>query len=126
MNTKEKLPDVLYVEDDEVAVRLVSHNLSKVCRLEVVNEGYSAMDKVKAKQYDAILMDINLGASSPSGIEIVRMLRQLENYKNTPIIAITAFALEGDRDEFISAGCSHYITKPFTRSELMAIINDAL
>jgi len=126
MNTEKELPAVLYVEDDDIAIRLVRLTVSSLCKLEVVKDGYSAIDMAKKNNYDAFILDINLGISSPSGIEVVRMLRQMPEYAKTPIIALTAYALDGDREEFIGAGCSHYITKPFTRAELQEIFREAL
>lgn len=51
-------------------------------------------------------MDINLGTGM-SGTEAVGKIKQFDEYKDTPIVAITAFAMKGDKDEFLKAGCTH-------------------
>ncbi len=66
-------------------------------------------------------MDINLGRG-PSGIEITKLIRKMELNSETPIIAFTAFALDGDRTIFIDAGCTDYLTKPTTKDELRNVV----
>ncbi|MBK9097755.1 MAG: response regulator [bacterium] len=75
------------------------------------------------KKYDIILMDINLGKGM-SGVETTREIRKIESYKDVPIVAITGFAMRGDREEFIQAGCTDYLSKPFTRSKLLKLISE--
>ncbi|MGQ9798374.1 MAG: response regulator [Ignavibacterium sp.] len=58
------------------------------------------------KQYDAILMDINLG-SGINGVEATQQIGKIKGYDRTPIVAVTAFALKGDKKEFLSKGCTH-------------------
>jgi len=48
----------------------------------------------------------------------------LKNYEKTPIVALTAFVLEGDREEFFAAGCTHYLGKPFGRKQLLDLIQN--
>jgi len=70
-------------------------------------------------------MDINLGKDM-DGIEATGIIRKISEYINIPIIAITAFAMVGDKDEFFEKGCTHYISKPFTKIELQQLIMEAL
>ena len=67
-------------------------------------------------------MDINLG-DGLSGLEVTKKIKKLKDYKETPIVAITAFAMEGDKEEFLSAGCTHYLSKPFSKSEFIELFN---
>jgi CheY-like chemotaxis protein len=62
-------------------------------------------------------MDINLG-DIVDGTYLTRVLRNNSKYKETPILAFTAYALDSEKEEFISAGFSDLISKPFTKSEL--------
>ena len=70
-------------------------------------------------------MDINLGRG-PDGVMTTKQIRQMENFSQMPIIALTAFAGESERDEFLAAGCSHYISKPYNNSQLIQMISEIL
>jgi PAS domain S-box-containing protein len=121
----ERMPEVLYVEDDPIAVDLVSRNLFNICKIESAFNALEGIAKAEAKHYDAILMDINLGKGM-DGVQATRKVRTLEQHKTTPIVAITAFAMTGDKEEFLNAGCTHYISKPFRRDELFSVMKDVL
>ena len=71
---------------------------------------------------DAVLLDINLGGRR-SGVEVMQELRRLDAYKTTPILAVTAYALPGDRDRFMLEGFDAYIPKPFDRDDLLRVIH---
>ena len=68
-------------------------------------------------------MDINLGKDM-NGMVVVREIRKLPGYAKTPIVALTAFVLPGDREEFIKGGCTHYLGKPFTQNQLFKLLNN--
>jgi len=72
--------------------------------------------------YDLVLMDINLGAGM-DGLLVSKTLRSIDKYANVPIIAITAYAMAGDKAKFISEGFTDYIAKPFAVSELLNIVS---
>ncbi|MCE1188011.1 MAG: ATP-binding protein [Ignavibacteria bacterium] len=118
--------NLLYVEDDPTAISYTQLLLEKDYQLDIAVNSSAALNMVDQKQYDAILMDINLGTRSLDGVETTKLIREKEHYKQTPIIAVTAFAMVGDREEFLAAGCSHYICKPFKRVELTGILQEAL
>jgi len=77
------------------------------------------------KKYDVIFMDINLNRRM-DGKKAAMMIRRIDGYKFTPIIATTAYAMAGDKEEFILAGCSHYLSKPFNRTEIIDVLTEAL
>ena len=79
------------------------------------------MELVHSNKYNAILMDINLGKGK-SGIEITKDIRKIAGYEKIPIIAETAFAMRGDKEEFLSAGCDYYISKPFSKEDIRNIM----
>lgn len=118
VNSKKRL---LIVEDDDINLSVIIAFLSKEYDLDTATNGLEAIEKANAKKYDAILMDINLG-SGITGIEVTKELRSNSDYADTPIIAITAFAMDGDKEEFIAGGCTDYISKPFTRNELLNLM----
>lgn len=116
---------VLLVENDEGAIIIVNAFLTGSFSIDTARSGYEALELVKQRTYDAILMDINLG-SGMSGIDTLKEIRQIENRKNIPIIALTAFSMTGDREEFLSNGCDGYIPKPFRKQNLIDTINDVI
>lgn len=113
---------LLIVENDRINAAVIEAYVKKDYDVEVVGRGEDAVKKVSEKQYDAILMDINLG-SGINGVEATQQIRKLKGYERTPIVAVTAFALKGDKEEFLSKGCTHYISKPFTQPQIIALLN---
>ena len=104
--------DVLVVEDDEISRQLVSVLLRNLCNVDFATNAKEAIETSQKKQYSLVLMDINLGKGE-NGIYVTQQIKQKENYKNIPFIAMTAFALKGDKEEFLKVGCDDYISKPF-------------
>lgn len=73
-------------------------------------DGEKAVEMTQKETYDLIIMDIELPGMD--GIEAARLIRGIPEYKNTPIIAVTAFALKGDRERFLASGFNDYLAKP--------------
>ncbi len=89
------------------------------CRVDVVFNGRELLRKVKSDAYDIILMDCHM--PEIDGYAAARQLRKIEKeggLARIPIIALTANAMEGDREECIAAGMDDYLSKPFTRRQL--------
>jgi len=84
-----------------------------VKNIEIANNGKEALDRFGTSRFDIILMDIQMPIMN--GIVTTRKIREIEASTNThtPIIAITANALQGDREECIAAGMDDYLSKPF-------------
>ncbi|MCS7052490.1 MAG: response regulator [Ignavibacterium sp.] len=120
-NSENRKKNILVVEDDDINLSVITAFLSKEYNIDSATNGLEAIEKATSKKYDAILMDINLG-SGITGIEVTQKLRNTPEYANTPIIAITAFAMDGDKEEFLAGGCSDYISKPFTRQEILSLM----
>ena len=121
----EKKKTILYVEDDDVSTNVIRTFLKDLCDIESVVDGEKAIKAISSMQYDLILMDINLGRGI-NGIEVTKFVRQLPAYRDIPIIALTAYAMDGDSEEFFEAGCTHYISKPFRKQELVDLVKSAL
>ncbi len=118
---KEK-PDtikILLVEDYKHSQIIVTRLLKKnnFESIVVVENGQEALDQVKEQKYDLILMDMQMPVMN--GFEATQKIRQLEDYKNTPIIALTAFAMKGDREKCLEAGATDYIPKPIDSQEFI-------
>ncbi len=67
------------------------------------------------------MLDINLGRGM-DGVELMQRIREIDYYKNVPTVAVTAYAAELDKTEFLSKGFTHYISKPFTQKELHKLL----
>lgn len=120
-NVSEK--KILLVEDDPIAVEVISLILTKGYKIDHVFSGEDALVKVQEKNYDAILMDINLRRGI-DGIITTKEIRKMKNYKAIPIIAVTAYAMEEERKEFLSKGMTHYISKPFSKNDLQKLMKE--
>jgi len=118
---KKRIKKILLVEDDVITQDVIRFFLKDLYSVDVANNADTAMEFVNANKYNAILMDINLGKGK-SGIEITKDIRKVEGYENIPIIAETAFAMRGDKEEFLAAGCDYYIAKPFSKEEIRNIL----
>lgn len=116
--------NVLIVEDSDVNVVILTQFLKKWhCTFEIAENGIIGLEKVKQKQYDAILMDIQM--PEMDGITCTKEIRKLNNsyYKTVPIIAITAAHENTMKDAAFLAGMNDYILKPFSSKELMNKLN---
>lgn len=87
-------------------------------------DGEEALDTATREQPDLIIMDMQL--PRVSGLEVTRRLRQMPAFRHIPIIALTAYAMKGDREKFIGAGCDAYLSKPINTRELPEIIGKML
>jgi PAS domain S-box-containing protein len=116
-------PALLVVDNDESSRDIIKLFVKDICETDFADSGEKAFRLINEKKYDIILMDINLGQGM-SGIETTKEIRKIESYKGIPIVAITGFAMRGDREEFIQAGCTHYLSKPFSRSKIVKLISE--
>jgi CheY-like chemotaxis protein len=87
-------------------------------------DGEEALAVAMREKPDLIIMDIQL--PKMSGLEVTRKLRQIPAFNNTPIIALTAYAMKGDKEKFIEAGCDAYLSKPISTRELPEIVGKML
>jgi two-component system, cell cycle response regulator DivK len=112
---------ILIVEDDRLSMTLLSDFLNahgySVLK---TSEGLEAINLAHAEQPDLILMDIRLPGIN--GFEVTRLLKQDNQTKAIPIIAVTAFATPGDETKALESGCAAYITKPVKVGELLRTI----
>lgn len=109
---------VLLVEDDSISRKVIEGMLNEKGHfVDIAKNGLESVEKAGQKNYDVILMDIQM--PKMDGVEATRRIRELEGTKrHTPIIAVTAYALYGDREKFLSIGIDEYISKPVQMDEL--------
>jgi CheY-like chemotaxis protein len=86
---------------------------------EMADNGQQALEKMSMKVYDLILMDVQM--PELDGLEATRIIRSTER-KQPVIIAMTANAMEGDREECIASGMNDYMSKPIKLEEMIAMI----
>ena len=116
---------ILYVEDNEVNRRLVQDLLIPTTyKLIEATDGEAGVAMARKEHPDLILMDVQL--PKISGIEATRKLRAEPATANTPIIAITSFALAGDEEKAIAAGATAYMAKPYSPRDLLGLIRRLL
>ncbi len=116
---------ILIVEDNPQNMRLLEMVLrAKNYILLKATDGEEALDIAIREQPDLIIMDIQL--PKMNGLEVIRKLRETPAFSHTPIIAITAYAMKGDRERVIESGCNTYLSKPINTRELPEMIAEML
>jgi len=112
---------ILIVEDNSQNVRLLKMALrAKGYTLLEAADGEKALDMAINNKPDLIIMDIQL--PKVNGVEVTKKLRQMSDFKQTPIIAVTAYAMKGDEEKFMKAGCNAYVSKPINTRQLPEIV----
>ena len=116
---------LLLVEDESINAEVIMKLLPCNFSTDWVKYGQDAIQKSKENLYDVILMDIGLQGDI-DGLETAKEIKKLKNYESIPVIAVTAYAMVGDKEKFLNEGCTHYISKPFNKNELFKVISEAL
>jgi two-component system cell cycle response regulator DivK len=102
---------ILYIEDNEDNVYMLKRRLSKLrCEVLIAGDGAQGVEMAHAERPDIILMDLSLPVMD--GWEATRRIKASEHTRHIPVIAVSANAMEGDREKALAAGCDDYDTKP--------------
>ena len=119
---------ILLVEDNLINQKIVILSIQKLVKqIEIANNGQEAVDKFNTSKHDIILMDLQMPVMD--GIQATKKIREIEMEKRsipTPIIAITANALAGDREHCLASGMDEYISKPFQVEMLVSKMKNLL
>lgn len=109
---------ILVAEDNKENLYLVTFILKKnQYEVIVAKDGIEAVEKAREEKPDQILMDMQL--PKMNGYEAAKTIREIPELKNIPIIALTAFAMKGDKEKTLEAGCNGYIEKPINSETFM-------
>ena len=116
---------ILLVEDNEMNRDMLSRRLErKGFEVLIAVDGRQGVEATKSELPDLILMDMSL--PEMDGWEATRLLKAEEATKGIPVIALTAHAMEGDREKALEAGCDDYDTKPVEFTRLLGKIEERL
>ncbi len=116
---------IAIVEDNPDNLLLVQALLGNTYETVAYQDSFEALNNIKDDMPDIILMDISMPVLD--GVELMQKLREDSSTKDIPIIALTAHALDGDREKFLSLGFNDYLTKPiFDENLLLSAISNNL
>ena len=116
---------VLVVEDNELNMKLF-HDLLEAHGYNILQtkDGMDALRLAREHKPDLILMDIQL--PEVSGLEVTKWLKEDEDLKSIPVIAVTAFAMKGDEEKIRDGGCEAYIAKPISVTNFLETVRKFL
>jgi two-component system sensor histidine kinase BarA len=117
MSTETQKSRLLVVEDDEDSQKFLNLFLKRKFEIEMCNSEETFYERLKKSEFDLILMDISLRGEK-DGLQLTREIKQLSEYKDIPVIALTAHAYQRDRAEAYKAGVNYFLTKP-VKNELL-------
>lgn len=117
---------LLYVEDNPANLKLISHLLAKRTEIKLItaHSGTLGVEAAIKHEPGIILLDINL--QDMSGFDVLEALRLHKRFDNTPILALSANAMQQDIEKGLAAGFDEYLTKPINIHQFMSTINSAL
>ena len=112
---------ILVVEDNPVNRRLAGFLLrSQGYQVLEATTALEAFEIVEKERPDLIVMDIQLPGMD--GLEVTRKLKEQSGTADIPVVAVTSYAMAGDREKALAAGCSGYVTKPIDKTIFLAEI----
>jgi signal transduction histidine kinase/ActR/RegA family two-component response regulator len=125
-NSFANLARILIVEDNQVNQKVVTAVLRKRgYTIELANDGMEALSKLETQgTFDLVLMDVQMPVLD--GLEATRRIRQEKRWHDLPIVAMTAHAMNGDRERCLDAGMNGYISKPVHPSHLLNTVDEYL
>jgi two-component system cell cycle response regulator DivK len=108
---------LLYVEDDPINAFVIKKLLAQHYSTEHVEDGETCLSVLGNEAFDLVLMDINLGRGKMDGIETMKKIKAIPLF--IPVVAITSYAMPGDKERFLGEGFNGYLSKPVERPALL-------
>jgi two-component system, cell cycle response regulator DivK len=116
---------VLIVEDNELNMKLFNDLLeTRGCRIVQTRSGVEAVELARQHRPALILMDIQL--PEVSGLQVTQWLKDDEELRAIPVIAVTAFAMKGDEEKMLQGGCEAYLSKPISVAKFFETVDHFL
>ena len=113
---------ILLVEDNDINQQVAMELLTSMgLSVQIANNGQEAVNMALAEAFDLILMDIQMPIMD--GLTATRLIRAEKTLQNIPVIAMTAHAMQGDKEKSLAAGMNDHLTKPIEMGKLIAILN---
>jgi len=116
-----ELPKMLIIEDDELNLKVYTYCLRHDFTITTCRTDVEFFEKLAEGIQDIFLVDLSLPGGK-DGIQLVQELRQMEEYKNTPIIVVSAHAFRVDEERAMNAGATKFLRKPIENSVLLSEI----
>ena len=119
------MPKILIVEDNDMNLDMLSRRLQrKGYEIATARDGQAGIDQALAEKPDLILMDMSLPVMD--GWEATRRIKANADIRDIPVIALTAHAMDSDKEKAMAAGCDEFYTKPIELPGLLAIMDRLL
>lgn len=116
---------ILIVDDDEMVLMALEELLKpEGYEIDPVASGAEALKELEEDGYDLLMLDMIM--PEMDGLELCRRIREMEKYKDTPIVFLTAKSREEDRTRGIEAGANLFLSKPISPDKLLGIVGDAI
>jgi two-component system cell cycle response regulator DivK len=112
---------IMIVEDIDMNIDLLEQILEEDFELVVAKNGAAGVEMAESERPDLILMDISLPVVN--GLDATRLIKANRTLEHIPIIALTAHAMQGDRERALSSGCQDYLSKPIDEDQLFEKIH---
>jgi CheY-like chemotaxis protein len=112
---------ILYVDDDLQSRLLVKHLIGKSYNLTICSTAEEALRILQIYRFNLILLDIRLEGEM-TGVELLSVIRNMSEHKNTPAVAVTAFAFEDDKEYILSSGFEDYMAKPISLNHFKEMV----
>lgn len=124
-NNSSILPEILLVEDNPMNKEVTTIYLKKVCKVEYACDSQTALELVRKKKFPLILMDINLGGAV-NGVDLRKMIKKIDGYEKVPMVALTGYAMKGDKEKLLEEGFTRYLSKPFLKTDLITLVEELI
>ncbi len=120
-----KIKTILVIEDNKLNMKLVNGliKIGKYRMLEAV-DAESGIELIREQRPDLVLMDIQLPGMD--GLSATKVIKEDPELKDIPIVALTSFAMQGDEEKALAAGCTGYITKPIDTRNFLETVSQYL
>lgn len=114
-------PRVLVIEDNLETRLYMQYAIDNRFEVKTASTAQEALQLIQSERFDIFLVDIALGGRQ-NGIHIMRAIRSSAAHTNVPVVAVTAYALPGDRLHFLDIGFDAYLGKPFKQADLIELL----